>query len=141
MSQGTNKYLIFQLAGKRFAFDLTQVAEVSELPETWPIPMAPRCYRGAMNFHGTIVAVMDLTMFLGLDITHPPEKTIVLDPRIAALAFQVDHVIRIETVAPSGLRTASGEPFALGNLTLSDGNALLLDAAAIAARAGETINA
>jgi chemotaxis signal transduction protein len=140
MSQTSSKYLIFQLAGKRFAFDLAQVAEVCELPETWPIPMAPRCYQGAMNFHGTIVAVMDLTLFLGLDITHPPEKTIVLDTRIAALACRVDHVIRIESVNPSEVHAGSHEPLARGYLSLADGNAVLLDAAAIAQRAGETIN-
>jgi len=140
MNPSSSKYLIFQLAGRRFALDLAQVAEVCELPETWPIPMAPRCYRGAMNFHGTIVAVMDLTMFLGFEITHPSEKTVVIDPRIASLAFRVDQVIRIESVSSSGLRPDADEPFAIGHLSLPDGSALLLDAAAIAQRAGETIN-
>jgi chemotaxis signal transduction protein len=60
MSGALRKYLIFTLAGQRFALDLAQVAEVVEQPATWPIPLAPSCYRGAMNFHGTIVAVMDL---------------------------------------------------------------------------------
>ncbi len=140
MNQPSSKYLIFQLSGRRFALNLAQVAEVAELPETWPIPMAPRCYQGAMNFHGTIVAVMDLSMFMGLETTDSPEKTIVLDTRIAALALQVDHVIRIESVSNAGLRESSDNPFAIGILSLADGGALLLDASAIAKRAGETIN-
>ena len=35
-------------------------------PHTWPIPGSPLRYVGAMNFHDTIVAVMDMAAFLGL---------------------------------------------------------------------------
>jgi chemotaxis signal transduction protein len=140
MSAESRKYLIFELAGRRFAFDLAQVAEVVEQPVTWPIPMAPRCYQGAMNFHGTIVAAMDLAMFLGLADSRISEKTIVLDTRIASLAFLVERVVRIVSVDASDLREGSEETFATGKLNLPDGDALLLDAAAVAARAEETIN-
>lgn len=140
MSEASRKYLIFMLAGRRFAFDLAQVAEVEEPPHTWPIPMAPRCYTGAMNFHGTIVAVMDLAMFLGLPGDHATEKLIVLDTRITALAFQVEKVIRIVSVDQADIRENADEAFATALLNLPDGKATLLDAAAIAERAGETIN-
>lgn len=140
MSEAARKYLIFTLSGKRFAFDLAQVAEVEEPSDSWPIPMAPRCYAGAMSFHGTIVAVMDLATFLELPGTHTTEKTIVLDTRIAALAFQVEQVIRIVTVDQADMRESSDQPFATAHLHLPDGDAALLDAVAIATRAGETIN-
>ena len=140
MSQVSQKYLIFMLAGRRFAFDLTQVAEVEEQPVTWPIPMAPSCYPGALNFHGTIVAAMDLALFLGMSGNHGTEKVIVLDTRIAALAFLVEQIIRIVSVAETEMREGSDEPFATALISLPDGEATLLDAAAIAERAGETIN-
>lgn len=134
-------YLIFTLSGRHYAFDLSQVLEVVEQPAIWPIPLAPPCYHGAMNFHGTIVAVMDLAMFLGLPAGHAADKTIVLDTRIAALAFSVDAVVRI---TPQGPNERSGTPgaeaFALGQLNLSEGKVILLDAAAIAEHAAETIN-
>ena len=140
MSEASRKYLIFLIAGRRFALDLAQVAEVMEEAEIWPIPMAPRCYQGAMNFHGTIAAVMDLGMFLGLSGHQSLEKTIVLDTRIASLAFRVERVIRIVSIDQTDLHEGSDEPFATGHLSLPDGDALLLDAAAIVERAGETIN-
>jgi chemotaxis signal transduction protein len=140
MSQVSQKYLIFMLAGRRFAFDLTQVAEVEEQPVTWPIPMAPSCYPGALNFHGTIVAAMDLALFLGMSGNHGTEKVIVLDTRIAALAFLVEQIIRIVSVAETEMREGSDEAFATALISLPDGEATLLDAAAIAERAGETIN-
>jgi len=143
MSRVSQKYLIFVLAGRRFAFDLAQVAEVAEVEEQpliWPIPKAPACYPGAMNFHGTIVAAMDLALFLGLSGNHGTEKVIVLDVRIAALAFLVEHVIRIADVDQTDIREAADGAFATALINLADGEATLLDAAAIAEQAGETIN-
>jgi chemotaxis signal transduction protein len=140
MSQVTRKYLIFMLAGRRFAFDLAQVAEVEEQPVTWPVPRNPPCYPGAMNFHGTIAAVMDLAKFIGLPGNHGTEKVIVLDPCIAALAFLVERIIRIESVDRTEVREGADEVYATAQIYLPDGEAILLDAAAIAKQAGETIN-
>lgn len=140
MTDISRKYLIFTLAGRRFALDLAQVAEVEELPVTWPIPMAPRCYTGAMSFHGTIVAVMDLAMFLELAGNDGTEKVIVLDTRIASLAFLVERVIRISSVDQTDVWEDTDEPFSTAQLKLHDGAATLLDAVAIAVRAGESIN-
>jgi len=140
MSESARKYLIFLIGGRRFALDLAQVAEVEEQPVTWPIPMAPRCYTGAMSFHGTIVAVMDLAMFLSLPDSNGTDKVIVLDTRIASLAFLVEQVIRISTVDQSDIREGADEEFATAWLNLADGEAILLDAAQLAERAGETIN-
>jgi chemotaxis signal transduction protein len=141
MTLASSKYLIFTLARRHYAVDLAQVAEVVEQPAIWPIPVALPCYPGAMNFHGTIVAILDLALFLGLSGGHASEKTIVLDTRIAALAFSVDGIVRI---TPQGktelLETQGDEAFALGHLSLPEGKILLLDAAAIACHAAETIN-
>lgn len=141
MTEAARKYLIFTLAGRYYAFDLAQVTEVVEHPATWPIPLAPPCYHGAINFHGTIVAVMDLAIFLGLPGGHGAEKVIVLDTRIASLAFSVEGIIRI---TPPGQAEPAGTPgekaFALGQLSLPEGKVILLDAAAIAEHAADTIN-
>ena len=140
MTETGRKYLIFTLSGRRYAFDLAQVAEVVEQPATWPIPLAPPCYLGAINFHGTIVAVMDLAMFLGLPGNHDTEKVIVLDTRIAALAFTVERVIGIASVDQANVREGADEAYATAQVNLPDGEATLLDAATIAEQAGETID-
>jgi purine-binding chemotaxis protein CheW len=141
MTETARKYLIFTLSGRHYAFDLAQVAEVVEQPAIWPIPLAPPCYHGAINFHGTIVAVMDLAMLLGLPGGHGAGKTIVLDTRIAALALSVEGIIRITSQGQAGFfGTPGDEAFALGQLSLSEGDVILLDAAAIAEHAAETIN-
>lgn len=140
MTGEPQRYLIFRQSGRIMALELSQVAEVAELTEIWPIPLAPACYPGAMNFHGTIVAVMDLARFFGLPSDSPPEKTIIIDTAIASLALRVEQVLRIVLLSPADVAPPPDEPFAAGVLHLPEGEALLLDAAAIAVRAGETIN-
>jgi chemotaxis signal transduction protein len=142
MTHAAHKYLIFTMAGRHYAIDLAHVAEVVEQPAIWPIPVAPPCYPGAMNFHGTIVAVLDLAQFLGLSGgPGGSEKTIVIDTRIAALAFSVEGIVRITPQGQAELSdTPGGEAFALGHLNLPEGKVILLDAAAIAEHAADTIN-
>lgn len=140
MTKAGRRYLLFTLAGGRYALDLAQVAEVEEPPVTWPIPGAPPCYPGAMNFHGGIVAVMDLALFLGHPGGHGREKVVVLDPAIASLAFLVERVIRIVPGEQVGMSAPPAEAFATALLELPEGNATLLDGAGIAAGAAETIN-
>jgi len=141
MTGAACKYLIFTLSGRLYALDLAQVAEVVEQQATWPIPLAPPCYPGAINFHGTIVAVLDLALFLKLPGGNDSDKLIVLDTRIASLAFSVDDTARI---TPQGrielFEAPKNEAFAIGQLNLPEGKVTLLDAAAIAEHAAETIN-
>ena len=140
MTRTDRKYLIFSMSDKLFALDLSQVAEVSEPQATWPVPAVPPCYAGAMNFHGSIVAVMDLAGFMGFPSDHLKEKLVVLHSGIAALAFLVDRVLRIVPGSPLELRETPGKSFATALLVLPEGVATLLDADAIATRATEQIN-
>lgn len=140
MTSSGSRYLLFLLQGRRYALDLSQVSEVCEPPQLWPIPSAPACYAGAMNFHGTIVAVLDLAAFIGHNGYDDLEKNIVLAPEIAALSFLVERVIRIVPAAQVTVLSENDDLFSAGVLALPEGEAVLLDAAAVAARAAETIN-
>jgi purine-binding chemotaxis protein CheW len=141
MTQAERKYLVFSLSEKLFAFDLSQVAEVSEPQQSWPVPAVPAYYRGAMNFHGSIVAVMDLATYMGFPSPgNVQEKLIVLHNDIAALAFIVERVLRIVPEHQVTFREKPEGSFATAQLALAEGVATLLDADAIAARAAEQIN-
>jgi len=140
VSSDDRKYLIFSLSGKLCAFELSQVAEVCEPHPLWPIPAVPPYYHGAMNFHGSIVAVMDLAAFMELPAQNETKKLIVLHSNIAALAFLVERVIRIVSADQVEQRTAADEPFATALLVLPEGQATLLDAQAIAEHATRNIN-
>lgn len=142
MTAREQKFLIFAQSGRRYAFDLAQVAEVEEPQVTWPIPGAPDCYAGAMNFHGAIVAVMDLATLLGHARGAGQEKLIVLDGGLASLAFLVD---RVERIVPAE-QVEIGEPlqgaegrFSVRELSLADGVVTLLAAEELVLAAEELL--
>ncbi len=125
------KFLIFTLQGVRYALDLAQVAEVADPPQLSPIPLAPACYSGALNFHGDIVAVIDLALFLSLDGASLPEKVVILHQKIASLAFSVGTVVRIASEEAISFRAAADTAFASDMLCLPDGEAILLNLEAL----------
>ena len=127
MADSNRKFLIFSLPGSRYALDLAQVAEVGDPPQMWPIPLAPRCYSGALNFHGDIVAVMDLALFLGLAGPEKPGKIVVLRQETASLAFLVDAVVRIVSAEEVSFNPPPDSGFAAATLGLLDGDAIQLD--------------
>ena len=122
-----SRFLIFRLQDSLYALDLAQTAEVADLTQLWPIPLAPPCYSGAMNFHGDIVAAMNLTLFLGLSGDNRPEKIIILHQSIASLALLVDSVVRIVSVDEVTSTPTTDSTFSAATLTLPEGNAFLLD--------------
>jgi len=141
MNGAGEQYLIFTLQGKRYALALSQVAEVNDPSPLWPIPGAPSYYPGAMNFHGTIVAVLDLTVFYGLPSCHELEKVIVLAPQVAALALLVERVLRIardDEASEVEVHHQDGVP--IQRIHFTDGEAVLFDAPAFVALAADRIN-
>jgi chemotaxis signal transduction protein len=83
---------------------------------------------------------MNLAAFLGFSNFKKPEKMITLDTRNASLALLVEQVVRITPVGEATLTAAPDELYATATLKLVDGEAILLDATLIVARAQETIN-
>lgn len=141
MSSEGLRFIIFRLGGERYALSLADVAEVMEPCPAYPIPRTPGCLTGMMSFHGSLVAVMDLTEFLGLKPTIPAEKMLVLDRRFASLALLVE---RVERIVPAELvlnETDSDNPLVERVICLSDGDARLLAVDLVVARVEEQIEA
>jgi len=127
MISPSRKYLVFSLQGLHYALDLAQVAEVEDPSQMWPIPLAPACYCGALNFHGDIVAVMNLPLFLGLGECRQPGKIVVLHHEVASLAFLVDTVVRIVTGDELSFSPAPDKAFAAATLHYGGREAIQLD--------------
>jgi len=58
------QFLVFSTHGERCALRLEDIAEVMESFAAFPIPNAPPCLIGVINFHGSPVPVLDLAAFL-----------------------------------------------------------------------------
>ena len=121
MSNGTERLLLFSLQESRYALDLQDVAEVIPPPVTFPVPWSPPCLKGAMNFHGNLVAVLDLAEFMGYGTRAPDGNILVLDRGIANLALRVDRVDNI--VAADGVleEDQSSDPLVETVLLMADG--------------------
>jgi len=122
------RLVLFRLAGRRSAFDLAEIAEVTELPAVYPIPLAPPSFKGVMNSHGRLVSLLDLGAYLGFGSCRSAGKVLVLDRRFADLALWVDEVERIIPVAEVLSERAGEEPHVMQLLTLHDGEVQQLSA-------------
>ena len=121
MSSTTARLLLFAVQGDRYALELQDVAEVLPPACTFPVPWTPPCIRGAMNFHGNLVAVLDLAEFMASGTMAAEGNFLVLDRNIANLALGVD---RVENIIPSDLvleERDSFDPLVDKILVLADG--------------------
>lgn len=125
------RFLIFEMQDTRYAVDLENIAEVADPPRSWPIPFAPACFTGAIHLHGSIIAVLDLSSFLGLAPCPKPEKIIVLQHGVASMAFLVDKVIQIVPEHDAMIQNCCQSNFASFALLLPEGEVTLLDMDAI----------
>ncbi len=95
MSSQSGRLLIFTVAGERFAIPLQQVAEVLEPVTLSPIPKAPLMLMGIMNFHGSLVPLLDMSAFLHRGSSSQDGKIIVLDRHDAKLGLWVEPVVTV----------------------------------------------
>jgi len=121
---GERRFLLMQAGSHSYALPLEQVAEVSELRYLAPVPRAPVWCLGAIRSSGMVVAVVDLSWYIGEEPEHQPEKIVVLDLRVGGLALQVGHIASVVLEEP--VRLAKDE---YGSwLVTPDARAELLDA-------------
>ena len=89
--------LSFRLADEEYAVDLLKVKEIIRLLEITHIPRAPDIINGVVSLRGTIVAVYDLCLRLGLKRQPPSRKSriIVVALEKGMIGFIVDEVIEV----------------------------------------------
>jgi len=87
--------LTFRLGEELYGLEVADVQEIVEAPDFDYIPLAPAGYLGAINFHGTILPVLDLARYLGLESPQRDRRVIVLPPATCSLGLGVTAVGRI----------------------------------------------
>lgn len=102
------RFLLFTLRDSTYAIDLQQVAEVIEPPPLFPIPLAPTHFIGAINSHGKIKPVLDLSL-PAPDCSRPGRKIMVLEDRVADLAIMVDGVLSIASAETMEMKPADAD--------------------------------
>ncbi len=68
-----DRFIEFSLGGEDYAIPLLMVREVISIPETTPIPKAPKHFVGLMNLRGQVISIVDLRTKLNIK---PDEKSV-----------------------------------------------------------------
>ena len=132
------QHLIFSLADQKFAVKAEQVQGVERLMELTPLPNVVPWVRGVMNLRGSIVSVVDLRMFLGLEqLPYTPQTRLVsLQYNEMLICMIVDGVSEMAAIPPSAINTAGARqgtvpswisPYATGHALLSNRTMVILD--------------
>ncbi|UFS71565.1 chemotaxis protein CheW [Geomonas sp. RF6] len=135
------RFLTFHAGGERYALELSDVAEVTEPRQTFPLPVAPEYFAGIFNSHGTLTAVVDLSRYLGRGGRAAEGKFLLLDKRLASLALWVDEVGAIVREDPSLSREPAEDPLLEALLQTEDGAVKLIRIEALLALLEEGVAA
>lgn len=101
------RYVLFTLAGSRYAVPVPYVLEIGRIPHITPVPNVPTWVRGVVNLRGEILSVIDFRTFLGLEDTHHGEQSRMLVVKTAGdemmTSLIVDQVTGIVPLAAARL--------------------------------------
>lgn len=119
--------MLFRVCGQRFALNVADVAEISEILPEYPIPNAPPFLRGVVNIHGRVAAVLDLSLYLGHSPSSNCRNLVLLNRAGSSLALLVEQMERmIDSDAITAVQQVEGNR-GLVELVLADGSVTLLD--------------
>ncbi|WP_298035782.1 chemotaxis protein CheW [uncultured Desulfuromonas sp.] len=104
-----NQVLVFRQGGALYGLEVTDIQELVEAPPLYYIPRAAGHYSGAINFHGNVVPVLDLGVWLARPGQGRDHRVIVLSLQLGALALAVEAVQRIVPLDAEALQPASEE--------------------------------
>lgn len=112
------QFQLFKLGSRSYGLGVEQIQEIVDQPALHYIPCAPNYYCGAMNFHGEVLPVLDLGLYLAEEGNDSAVRVIILASRIAALGLRVETARRIVSVNPLELQPVSDpKPFGFSQTT------------------------
>jgi purine-binding chemotaxis protein CheW len=111
--RNTAELLAFWVASEEYAVEIGHIQEIIKLPNITMVPRVSRSVVGITSLRGTIVPILALRIFLGLEPTPPGRQSRILvlrseaDP-LGILVDKVTSVVRLERDSiepkPRGMR-------------------------------------
>jgi len=104
------KYLIFSIFGRQYAFPAQIIGEVANCAPVYPLPLLPSYVLGVINRYSIPHALFD-TGFLLSQMPGPRNEALIIMGDIDRVAFAIDKVTGIAGIGPDKLRdvrTGSG---------------------------------
>ena len=99
----SEQYLVFSLADRELAVKAEFVQGVERLVDLTPVPNVVPWVRGVMNLRGSIISVVDLRMFLDLELLpySPHTRLLSLQYNEMVICFVVDGVSEMLPIPPT----------------------------------------
>ena len=96
-STDQNRFIEFSLGDEDYAIPLLMVKEVISIPETTPIPKAPKHFVGLMNLRGQVISIVDLRTKLNIKPTEveTDNAVIIVDFQGINIGVIVDSINRV----------------------------------------------
>lgn len=125
----------FAIGDQGFCFDIRYVVEIRGWTPTTVLPHAPSYVKGLMNLRGTVLPVVDLSMRLGLGLTEPSARHVIIIVRISdqTVGFLVESVSDILTVESDDIKptpdidVSDSKNFVRGVFSIGDDLVRLID--------------
>lgn len=95
------KYLIFSIQGRQYAFQSRLISEIALFDCVYPLPLVPSYVLGIINRYSVPYALFDVKRLLSktpLPESAPGGKVLVIKDEIDRIAFLIDDVTAIEDV-------------------------------------------
>jgi purine-binding chemotaxis protein CheW len=139
MTQASDQYLTFMLAGEEYGVDILRVQEIKGWDKVTRIPHTPEFVLGVINLRGSVVPILDLRRRFGLPSIDFGPTTVVIVVRVAGdkkertVGMVVDAVSEVYNVAhadtkpPPGVCGTVDMIFVKALATLQDKMLILLD--------------
>lgn len=91
----SSRWVSFELASQKYAIAILKVFEVLSDADIEPVPCAPQSVLGVINLRGSIVTVIDLSVWLGLEKAAASHCIIVVNHEDQAIGVRVDRILEV----------------------------------------------
>ena len=122
--------LTYRLGKELYGLEIDAIQEIIEDAELHYVPRAKSVLCGSINFHGQILAVIDLPALLGFAIEKHDHRYLVLTPEHRSLVLKISRVERIVSLETECLEpppTDHDRPAVRGLIELDETKINLLD--------------
>lgn len=99
--------LLFKLGASIYGLEIDSVQEIIESPVRYFAPLAEGVLKSAINFHGQVLAVIDLPELLDFSGKQHDHRLVVLAPHCRSMVLLVTEVERIVNLDLSVLEPPS----------------------------------
>ena len=100
------EFIAFRVGEQEFCVEITSTREIRGWSQATKLPYSPDYIIGVINLRGTILPIMDLSARLGMGLSKPCERHVIIVVQVhdKTLGLLVDSVSDILDVGPDHLR-------------------------------------